>query len=196
VRIMTKIEMRRVEKESLTNKIFSYLGETLENLLELGVRIFINPQSLMKGFSLYRSPLLSRSEAKKMFQQRISRLKRQGYLRKTENSWELTPKGRIEIIKIILWKKLQNKKWDGKWRVIIFDIPEMSRRDRDFLRRELKWIGFIELQKSVWIFPFDAEKEIMALLKLWKLEFLGDIRFLVVEKITEEKELKKHFNLK
>ena len=107
----------------------------------------------------------------------------------------MTPKGRIEIIKIILWKKLENKKWDGKWRVIIFDIPEMSRRDRDFLRRELKWIGFIELQKSVWIFPFDMEKELMALLKLWKLKFKGDIRFLIVEKITEEEKLKKHFNL-
>jgi len=187
--------MRRVEKKSLTNKIFSYFGETLENLLELGVRIFINPQSLMRGFSLYRSPLLSRSEAKILFQQRVSRLKRQGYLRKTENGWELTPKGRIEIIKIILWKKFQDKKWDGKWRVIIFDIPEMSRRDRDFLRRELKWIGFIELQKSVWIFPYDMERELMALLKLWKLEFKGDIRFLIVEKITEEEKLKEHFNL-
>jgi len=40
------------------------------------------------------------------------------------------------------------------------------------------------------------EKEIMALLKLWKLEFRGDIRFLVVEKITGEEELKKYFNLK
>jgi hypothetical protein len=39
------------------------------------------------------------------------------------------------------------------------------------------------------------EREIMALLKLWKLEFRGDIRFLVVEKITGEEELKKQFNL-
>lgn len=187
--------MRRVEKQGLTNKIFSYLGETLKNLLELGVTILINPHSLMKGFSLYRFPGLSKSEAKNLFQQRMSRLKRQGYVKETEKGWELTPKGRIEIIKIILWKKLENKKWDGKWRLIIFDIPEMSRRDRDFLRRELKWIGFTELQKSVWIFPYDMEKELMALLKLWKLEFKGDIRFLVVEKITEEEELKKHFNL-
>ena len=188
--------MRRVQKEGLTEKILSYLGKTLKNFLELGVTILVDPRSLTRGFSLYSSPSLPKYLAQKVIQQKINRLKRQGYLRKTEKGWELTPKGRIEIIKIILWKKLNNKKWDGKWRVIIFDIPEMSRRDRDFLRRELKWIGFIELQKSVWIFPFDTEKEIMALLKLWKLEFLGDIRFLVVEKITEEKELKKHFNLK
>ncbi len=187
--------MRRVKREGLTDKIFSYLGETLKNLFELSVTLLIDPHSLMRGFSLYGFPGLSKSQAKKLYQQKISKLKRQGYLRETENGWELTPKGRIEIIKIIFWKKLQAKKWDGRWRMIIFDIPEMSRRDRDFLRRELKWIGFIELQKSVWIFPYDMERELLALLKLWKLEFKGDIRFLVVEKITGQERLKKQFNL-
>jgi hypothetical protein len=188
--------MKRIQKEGLTKKILGYLGETLKNLFELGVTIVFDPHSLMRGFSLYHYPSLPKPVAQKMIQQRINTLKRKGYLKKTEAGWELTPKGRIEIIKIILWKKIEIKKWDGKWRVIIFDIPEMSRRDRDFLRRELKWIGFVELQKSVWIFPYDMEREIMALLKLWKLEFRGDIRFLVVEKITEEEELKKQFNLK
>jgi DNA-binding transcriptional regulator PaaX len=187
--------MRRVKKEGLTEKILTFLAEKLKDLFELGITIVFDPQSLFKGFSLYQFPGLSPSEAQKLVQKRISNLKTKGYLKKGKRGWELTPKGRIEIIKIILWKKLENKKWDGKWRVIIFDIPEMSRRDRDFLRRELKWIGFIELQKSVWIFPYDMEKELMALLKLWKLEFKGDIRFLIVEKITEEEKLKKHFNL-
>ncbi|MDI6591840.1 MAG: hypothetical protein QME61_02825, partial [Patescibacteria group bacterium] len=155
--------------------------------------IVFDPHSLMRGFSLYCSPFLPKSVAKKVIQQRMNDLKRKGYVKETKDGWELTPKGRVEIIKIILWKKLQIKKWDGKWRMIIFDIPEMSRRDRDFLRRELKWIGFVELQKSVWVFPYDMEKEIMALLKLWKLEFRGDIKFLVAEKITQEEELKKQF---
>ena len=186
--------MRRLEKKGLTERILSYLGETLKNLFESGITIIFDPHSFMRGFSLYQTPGLSKLAARKMIQQRINDLERKGYLKKTENGLELTSKGRIEIIKIIIWKKLNNKKWDGKWRMIIFDIPEMNRRDRDFLRRELKWIGFIELQKSVWIFPYDMEKELMALLKLWKLEFLGDIRFLVVEKMTGEEELKKCFN--
>jgi DNA-binding transcriptional regulator PaaX len=187
--------MKRIQKEGLTKEILDYLGETLKNLFELGMTIVFDPHSLMKGFSLYHYPSLSKPVVQKMIQERINTLKRKGYLKKIEAGWELTPKGRIEIIKIILWKKLKMKKWDGKWRIIIFDIPEMSRRDRDFLRRELKWIGFIELQKSVWIFPYDMEREILALLKLWRLGFGGDIRFLVAEKITEERELKKQFNL-
>jgi len=186
--------MRRVKREGITEKILTSLAEKLKDLFELGMTIIFDPHSLFKGFSLYQSPGLSPSQAQKLIQKRIYSLKTKGYIKEIKTGWKLTPKGRIEIIKIILWKKLQNKKWDGKWRVIIFDIPEMSRRDRDFLRRELKWIGFIELQKSVWIFPYDMERELMALLKLWKLEFKGDIRFLTVEKITEEEKLKEHFN--
>jgi DNA-binding transcriptional regulator PaaX len=187
--------MKRIQKKGLSEKILSYLGETFKNLFELSLTVIFDPHSLMKGFSLYRTPSLSFSQRKKLIQKRISSLKARGYIKKTEKGWELTPKGRIEIIKIILRKKLEMKKWDGKWRIIIFDIPELSRKDRDFLRRELKWIGFVELQKSVWIFPYDMERELMALLKLWKLEFRGDIRFLIVEKITGEKELKKQFAL-
>lgn len=188
--------MRRIQKDGLTEKILSYLGETLKNLLNLGLTILIDPHSLIKSFSLYHYHSLPKSTAQKLINQKINKMKECGYLHKTEKGWELTPKGRIEIIKLILWKKFQNKKWDGKWRVIIFDIPEMNRRERDFLRRELKWIGFLELQKSVWIFPYNMENEIMTLLKLWKLEFQGDIRFLLVEKITEEDKLKEYFGFK
>jgi DNA-binding transcriptional regulator PaaX len=37
----------------------------------------------------------------------------------------------------------KNKKWDGKWRVLIFDIPETRRFDRDNIRRALISIGFM-----------------------------------------------------
>ncbi|MCD6528081.1 hypothetical protein J7K44_00315, partial [bacterium] len=187
--------MKRVQKEGITWQIFNYLVETLKNLLDSGVKVVFDPHSLMREFSFYHSPSLSKSALQKLVKERINTLKRRGYFRQTKAGWELTPKGRTEIIKMILWKKLEKKKWDGKWRLIIFDIPELKRKDRDFLRRELKWIGFVEYQKSVWIFPYDMEKEIMTLLKLWKLEFRGDIKFVRAEKITDESELKKQFDL-
>lgn len=192
--------MRRVQKGGLSEKILTYLAETTKDLLKIGVRIVIDPNSFTKGFSLYYTPppLVSRSRRQRLTQRRLIQkkiyfLKRRGYIKTTKKTWELTSKGRAEIIKVILQKKLQEKKWDGKWRVIIFDIPEMRRRDRDFLRRELKWIGFIELQKSVWVFPYNTEEEIIALLRLWELEFKGDIRFLVAERISGEETLRKQF---
>lgn len=52
-----------------------------------------------------------------------------------------------------LWIKMREdeEKWDGKWRLVIWDIPEKRRSTRDLLRHKLKQLGFQCLQKSVWM---------------------------------------------
>ena len=52
------------------------------------------------------------------------------------------------------------KRWDGKWRIVLFDIPEPKKKIRDSLRRKLKALGFLEFQKSVFIYPFPCRDEI------------------------------------
>ncbi len=59
----------------------------------------------------------------------------------------------------------KSKKWDGKWRVLIFDIPEKIRSKRDFLRNELKDFGFYQLQRSVWVYPYNLPQDFF---DLWK----------------------------
>ncbi len=51
-----------------------------------------------------------------------------------------------------LWIKMKEEKsdWDGKWRLVIWDIPETRRSIRDLLRSKLKELGFTQFQKSVW----------------------------------------------
>ncbi|MBI4039014.1 CRISPR-associated endonuclease Cas2 [Candidatus Daviesbacteria bacterium] len=45
----------------------------------------------------------------------------------------------------------EEREWDGKWRIVVFDIPEQQRIIRNLFRRNLKKWGFKHLQKSVWI---------------------------------------------
>ena len=52
------------------------------------------------------------------------------------------------------------KKWDGKWRIVMFDIPNPSTFVRNIFRRKLKEFGFYPLQKSVWVYPFECREEI------------------------------------
>jgi len=54
---------------------------------------------------------------------------------------------------------LQNKPWDGKWRIVMFDIAEIQKRKRDYLREKLKELGFGMLQESVFITPHDIIKD-------------------------------------
>lgn len=52
------------------------------------------------------------------------------------------------------------EKWDGKWRMVIFDIPETHKAAREMFREKIKTLGFYRLQDSVFIYPFPCEKEI------------------------------------
>lgn len=87
------------------------------------------------------------------FYQLIWRLRKEGFVEKTKDLDEnkiilkLTEKGR-EYLKIE--SALSNESWDGKWRLVMFDIPENKRRLRNTLRQKLKEWGFKYWQKSLW----------------------------------------------
>lgn len=125
----------------------------------------------------------------------VKQLQEMNYIKIDKNGKRvyLIDKGALELLKF----KIQEARpeWDKKWRVIIFDIPEEKRKERDFLRKRLKWLGFRELQKSVWAFPYDIKKEIEDLLTICNFRTEGDIRALTVEKIESDRDLKKEFDL-
>lgn len=52
------------------------------------------------------------------------------------------------------------QRWDGKWRLVAFDVPEEKRNARDALRDKLKGLGFLKLQQSLWAHPYPCENEI------------------------------------
>lgn len=60
---------------------------------------------------------------------------------------KLTNEGRT----VMLLEGVEPTRWDGKWRIVVFDIPEQKRIIRNLFRRNLKKWGFKHLQKSVWI---------------------------------------------
>lgn len=85
------------------------------------------------------------------------------------------------------------RRWDGKWRLVIFDIPEKRRGVRDRIRTLVARLGFLRLQDSVWVYPYDCE-DIIGLLKV-DLHLGGSVIYLVVEKMENDKHLKKTFGL-
>ena len=58
------------------------------------------------------------------------------------------------------FKNKNNGKWDGKWRVVIFDIPQELHKQRIKFRTKLLSLGFSALQKSVFVFPYPCDKEL------------------------------------
>lgn len=107
----------------------------------------------------------------------------------------ITPKGRkafaFEQAKVSL--KNQKKKWDGRWRMVVFDIPERRRRIRIRLRAFMNEIGFVRLQDSVWVYPYDCE-DFIALLKV-ELKTGKDILYVIADTIERDRDIRKHFHL-
>ncbi len=50
--------------------------------------------------------------------------------------------------------------WDGAWRLIMFDIPEKRKRGREVLREKLVALGCCQLQKSVFVYPYECRDEV------------------------------------
>lgn len=84
-------------------------------------------------------------------------------------------------------------KWDKKWRVVMFDIPEKSRKLRNSLRFHFQKIGLIELQKSVFIYAYPCHEEIEFIIELYNARKY--VRFLLVENVDNELHLQKKFGL-
>lgn len=52
------------------------------------------------------------------------------------------------------------EKWDGLWRLVIFDIPEDKRLARGIFRKKLKELEFTQLQRSVFASRYECKDEI------------------------------------
>ncbi|MDO8517839.1 MAG: hypothetical protein Q7S26_00910 [bacterium] len=140
-----------------------------------------------------------KSHQKQGIKRSLSRLITHGYIvvegMETGKRLRLTPKG--ERCAALLGEgrlmPKKTKRWDKKWRILIFDIPERRRKTRDQIRITLVTLGFRRLQDSVWVYPYDCE-DIITLLKV-DFRIGKDVLYIVADTIEYDLPLKKHFNL-
>lgn len=146
-------------------------------------------------------PSIKRAQLRARYKTALGRLVALGYVsfekRDGKVCARITNLGREKLAfemekgKLDLTKK---RRWDGRWRVVIFDVPERRRKTRDRLRFIMRELGFVRLQDSVWVFPFDCE-EFLTLLKA-ELKIGASVLYMVVEEIENDKHLREHFSLK
>lgn len=109
---------------------------------------------------------------------------------------ELTEKG-MRIAKELSQREevrpTKQKKWDQKWRIIMFDVWERRRKVRDELRHALEEFGFVKIQNSVWAYPYPCEKLLIFLRTHLKLG--QGILYIVADEIEHDEKLRKHFKL-
>lgn len=153
---------------------------------------FITPAILLVKFQ-------KKGNTKRKFQNTFYYLKQNGYITVKNKSGNviLTDKGRKKAEKDNILTKLsikKQKKWDKKWRIVIFDIENKHNIKRDALRKMLSKIGFVYLQKSIFIYPFECKDAVELLKKFFELSD-EELRLIVSDEIGNDKKFKKIFNV-
>lgn len=107
----------------------------------------------------------------------------------------LTENGKNKVLQYNL-DEIKIKKparWDGLWRLVVFDIPENLKRGRNTLAVKLKELGFYPFQKSVFIYPYECKNEIDFIVEIFNLK--PYVRFIIAKQTDIDLDLKNKFKL-
>jgi len=185
---------RRAKRNQIRNAIL------LSTYLTVGVGMIVMAPNAVRLLKYVEKVVGPSPRLKRRVSQKYSELVSQGIFRRIATQdgsrIELTEKG-IKIAEELSQREevrpVQQKKWDQKWRIIMFDVWERRRRVRDELRETLKEIGFVKVQDSAWAYPYPCEKLLVFLRTHLKLG-LG-ILYVVADEIEYDEKLRQHFKL-
>lgn len=140
------------------------LKEEILLMIKEGIITFLNLRSLYNLRLGYNSTTIYSS---------VNRLAKDGLIEKFKREkriyFRLTEKGSNYIQNHLKSSEKSVSSWDGKWRLVIFDVPEEKGKLRTFLRDYLKILGFGKVQRSVWISPYDFENKVAYFAKKLKI---------------------------
>lgn len=128
--------MGTIQKNSLSYLILLTLEKSLDGYMAF------------EDFAYH--PMWDRNIKKSEFSQALKRLREKGYIKEDKTDVNKIIFKLIDLGRDALGLEIEEE-WDGKWRIVIFDIPEEKRIIRNLLRRRLKGWGFRRWQQSVWI---------------------------------------------
>ncbi|MBI5004359.1 hypothetical protein HZC00_04655 [Candidatus Kaiserbacteria bacterium] len=178
---------KKIRRQNLTRLVIGSVG--LVGMLGVAA---VAPNVLT---AMAKLGLLPNARQKESINRARDRLLKQGLLKREDGFLRLTPKGEAMFHRISSYDQATRKppRWDGRWRVLIFDIPERRKGLREKMRRTLTAIGFIRLQDSVWVYPYDCE-DFVALLKA-DFKIGKDVLYLIVEEMEGDRHLRKYFGI-
>lgn len=186
-------ETRKNNNELIKKILLTAAGVTALSVILTTAMIAPNCIQLLKIFDIDKKR--KREIQKKLYELKKKRLVKI-YNKDGKDIIEISENGRKKILKYKFdeMKIAHPKKWDKIWRIIIFDIPEKHKSERDALRLKLKNLNFYQLQKSVFVFPYYCKNEIEFIAEFFEIKKF--ISYIEAKNIKEDKKLLQYFDLK
>lgn len=187
---MGKIEeknQKRVRKENLQRIILGTIAAA--GILSIGL---VAPNVIL---AMNKLGVLPNPRRREYISSSASKLAKRGLLKFEDGYYKLTKNGEKILRKweISNYKLIKPRKWDRKWRIIIFDIPEKKKKIRIEIVKLFHEAGIRRLQDSVWVYPYDCE-DVIGLLKN---DFgIGkELLYIIADEIENDRHLRSEFGL-
>ena len=188
-----------MEKKEITKNIL--LGILISGVVVISAASPYAGQAITKDLIKLIRYKINNKKRRKIFYNTFYRLKNQGFINMEYSGKQLhislTKEGREKAGKYQIdnLEIKKPRKWDKKWRVLMFDIKDKQKIKREALRGKLKELGFFQLQKSVWICPYDFTKEVDIMKSFFNFKE-GEIVVITAIEIDNDSRARIFFNLK
>lgn len=170
----------------------------------VGLSLFVAPTAVMLAKPFLDAKREKEREEWKQFnpsylRRTLTRMRKEKLVniveRDGEQVVELTKNGRRRIIKYSLENLSIDKPklWDGRWRLVLYDVPHRRKQLRDVFRQTLKSLGFYQLQESVWLFPYPCEQQVSFLREYYGVG--NEVLYVVATKLEDDGPYRTYFGL-
>lgn len=188
---------------------------TIEDALRLvGSGLFISALFLFPGAGLGIKAILDECDRRQQQREKaafakfnlsrlryaLHRLHRQKAVQVVDTSHgrvvQLTEKGRMRMLQYRLDEMVVRTPpvWDRKWRIILYDIGNVKKRQQMLFRSMLKRLKMVPIQRSVYLTPYSCEDEITFLREYF--DIADGVLYIVTNTLENEEEYRTYFGLK
>lgn len=206
LRTLSKLLVRQEEQVKKKNR-YAPVRQVLALLgtgAVIGLSLFVTPTAVILAKPFLDAKQEKEREEWKQFnpsylKRTIARMRKEKLVnivyRKGEEIVELTKNGRRRIIKYSMDNLSIDKPnaWDGRWRLVMYDVPHRRKQLRDIFRQTLKNLGFYQLQESVWLFPYPCEEQVSFLREYYGVG--NEVLYVVATKLEDDAPYRTYFGL-
>ncbi len=191
----TKITNKRKKIQGRKRKHKFILGENEKKIiLAIGISALVLGSLVFPNLPMALQPIL-KMRGRKCFSKLLKKLQDKGIIYLGGERVKLTKKGlkfqkQLKLEETILNKP---KEWDGIWRLISYDIPNRLKQKRDWFRSILMRLGFLKIQESLWVYPFDCKEEIAIIAQ--DLGIASYVIVMITDNLPKEEEWENEFAL-
>lgn len=108
---------------------------------------------------------------------------------------EITTSGLTKALfyKIEEMETKEPQEWDGKWRMVVFDIADRKKRHREIFRERIKSLGLCKFQESIYVYPYPCFDQVEFLRQVFGVGV--EVKYILAEKIEDDEQLRNHFHV-